>query len=250
MYCTDLAYIHDAAFGDFAERVAPEIVSILRRRGIGQSKNPPGRALPIVEMGCGSGTLARHIVAAGYQVIGFDLSPAMIRLARAKAGRARFRIASLTAARIPRCRAVVAIGEVITYVPATGRGTRLPRPLRDLFSRVHDALPPGGLFIFDFIESGRRRAYPMKSRSGPGWVIATQAELDRPGRVLTRRMVTIRKSGRQYRRSQELHSVRIYSRPAVARALADAGFTARLTRSYGRYRLIAGDVAVVAEKQA
>ena len=267
MYSIDLAYIHNAGFGDFAERAAPEVIRILRRHGIRapaskrshssarldrpeRGRGTPGseRAGRIVEVGCGSGTLARRLVDARYPVVGFDISPAMIRLARAKVPEATFRVASLTEARLPRCDAVVAIGEVVTYVRGRDVGTRLPAPLRTFFSRVHDALEPGGLFIFDFIESGVRRTYPPKSHSGRGWVIAVQAELDRPRRVLTRRIITIRKAGRQYRRTQEFHRVRIYSRRAVAKALADAGFTASMSRSYGRYRLMPGVVAVIAKR--
>ena len=260
MYSTDLAYIHDARFGDFAERAAPEVIRILRRHGRHPStlrgrperrrgttgSGPAGR---VVEVGCGSGTLARHLVDAGYNVVGFDISPAMVRLAREKVPEATFRVASLTEARMPRCDAVVAIGEVVTYVPARGSGTVLPPALRKFFSRVHEALEPGGLFTFDFIESGVRRTSPATCHSGKDWVAALHAELDESGQVLTRRMITIRKVGRHYRRTQESHRVRIYSRRAVAKALADAGFTARMSRSYGRYRLLAGDVAVIAKRE-
>jgi len=241
LYSSDLAYIHDAGFGDFAERAAPQVIPILRRHGI--------RAGRVVEVGCGSGTLARRLVDAQYSVVGFDISPAMIRLARHKVPEATFRVASLTEARMPGCDAVVAIGEVVTYVPARNRGTGLPPALRAFFSRVHEAVEPGGLFIFDFIESGAGRTFQAKSRSGGDWVIAVHAELDTREQVLTRRIVTIRRVGRQYRRAQETHRVRIYSRRAVAEALADAGFTARMSRSYGRYRLMAGDVAVIAQRQ-
>jgi SAM-dependent methyltransferase len=240
VYSSDLAYIHDAGFGDFAERAAPEVIRILRGHGI--------RAGRVVEVGCGSGTLARRLVDARYTVVGFDISPAMIRLAREKVPEAIFRVASLTDARLPRCKAVVAIGEVVTYVPARSSETGLPPALRAFFSRAHEALEPGGLFIFDFIESGERRTFQAKSHSGGDWVLAVHAELDGRGQVLTRRMITIRKVGRQYRRAQESHRVRIYSRRAVALALADAGLSARMSRSYGRYRLMAGDVAVIAKK--
>ena len=151
---------------------------------------------------------------------------------------------------MPRCDAVVAIGEVVTYVPARGRGIGLPAALRKFFSSVHEALEPGGLFIFDFIESGVRRTYPAKYDSGADWVIAVHAELDQRRQVITRRMITIRKMGRQYRRTQESHRVQIYSRRAVANALGDAGFTSSMSRSYGRCRLLAGGVAVIAERQA
>ena len=247
MYSTDLAFIHDAGFNEFAERASPEVARILARHGIrpsGSSRMPTR----IVEVGCGSGTLARHLVGEGYAVVGFDISSAMLQLARAKVPAAIFRARSLTDARLPSCAAVVAIGEVIDYVPADGRGIELPPALRRFFVRVHDALKPGGLFIFDFIESAARRTYQARSKGGRGWVIAAHAEVDARGRVLTRRLVTIRRIGRQYRRAQETHRVRIYTRGAVARALAAAGFTASMSRSYGRYRLMAGDVAVIARK--
>jgi SAM-dependent methyltransferase len=248
VYSAELAYIHDAGFGDFATRTAPEVIRILRAHAI-----PPttasGRPTKIVEVGCGSGTLAQRLARAGFDVLGFDISPAMIALARAKAPAARFRVASLTDANMPRCHAVLAIGEVIAYVPAAKTGAALPRALREFFSGVHAALVKGGVFIFDFIESGKRRTYSAASRSGRDWAFASQAELDRSGRVLTRRMVSIRNVGRQFRRSHEIHVVRIYTRRAVGQALADAGFSSRMSRSYGRYRLLPGGVAVVATKE-
>jgi len=172
----------------------------------------------------------------------------MIRLACAKVPEARFRVASLIDARIPRCDAVVAVGEVIAYVTSSRAGSGLPVALRRFFRRVHDALRPGGLFVFDFIESADRRTYPVKTYGARGWAIAVRADVDRAGRILTRRMITVRRLRRRYRSSREVHRVRIYSRRAIAGALRRAGFTATMSRSYGRCRLMAGDVAVVACK--
>jgi SAM-dependent methyltransferase len=241
VYSTDLAYIHDVGFSDFANGVAPDVMKVLRANGITDGK--------IVDVGCGSGTLARHLARAGYEVIGFDISRAMIRLARTNVPDARFGVRSLLVARLPRCAAVLAMGEVITYVPAAAGRVALPRPLRDFFARVHASLQPGGLFMFDFIESGAARTYPAKTRRGSDWVLAAQAQLDRSGRSLRRRIVTIRKLAHGHRHTQELHRVRIYQRSAVADALAGAGFRSKMSRSYGRYRLLPGSVAVVAHKR-
>jgi SAM-dependent methyltransferase len=249
VYSAELAYIHDAGFGDFATRTAPEVIRILRAHAILPTTDS-GRPSKVVEVGCGSGTLALCLGKAGYDVLGFDISPAMIALARAKAPAARFRVASLIDANIPRCRAVLALGEVIAYVPASNTGAVLPGALCEFFVRVHDALVAGGVFIFDFIESGKGRTYAVASRSGRDWALASEATLDRSGRVLTRRMVSIVNVGRQFRRSQEIHVVRIHGRRAVARALADAGFSSWMSRSYGRYRLLPGSVAVVATKES
>lgn len=237
MYSTDLAYVHDAGFGGFADRAAPELIRILRRHGIRRGR--------VVDVGCGSGPLARRLVDAGYDVVGIDRSPAMIRLARAKVPEARFRVASITAAKIPRAVAVVALNEVVSYVPEPKR--RLTK-LRTFFAHVHEALEPGGLLIFDFIASAERRTYAGKSRSGPDWAIAARADVDRAGRVLTRHITTFRKLRGEYRKSTETHRVRIYGRDAMADALTDAGFRVKMRRSYGCLRLLPGDFAAIAEK--
>jgi hypothetical protein len=46
-----------------------------------------------------------------------------------------------------------------------------------------------------------------------------------------------------------VHRVRLHGRQEIARMLADVGFRATMKRSYGKFRLMASDVAVVAEKQ-
>jgi SAM-dependent methyltransferase len=172
-------------------------------------------------------------------VIGIDISAAMIRLARVRAPNARFRVASLTTAPLPRCDAVIATGEVITYLPSA-------RAVQRFVARVRAALRPGGLFLFDFIESGERRHYPPKSRGGNDWAIVAQADLSRDGRVITRRLTMFRKVRGRHRKSRETHRVRVYSREEIAETLARAGFESQMRRSFGRYRLMASDVAVIA----
>ena len=235
MYSTDLAYIHDAGFSDFAERAAPELVNILARHGI--------RRGLVVDVGCGSGVLANGLIEAGYDVVGVDASPAMIRLARARAPRATFRVASVATVRFPRCVAVVALNEVVNYVPG-----RL-RALRTFFARAHDALLPGGLIVFDFLASAERRTYGGKSRSGRDWAVAVRAQIDRSGRVLTRHITTFRKVGAEYRKSHETHRVHLYDPTEIRRGLSAVGFRVTMRRSYGQLRLLPGDIAVVGEKR-
>ncbi len=233
LYRSDLAYIHDKGFSDLARNVAPELIRLLRGHGV--------RSGDIVEAGCGSGILARQLTDAGYRVIGIDASPAMIRLARAHAPAARFRVASVASASIPRCDAVIAVGEVISYLPSR-------RAVERFFAHVHDALPPAGLFLFDFIESAARRTYAPKSRAGDDWAIVAQADVSGDGRILTRRLTMFRKVDGAYRKSRETHRVRIYPRDDIRAALERAGFACTMRRSFGRHRLMAGDVAVFASR--
>jgi SAM-dependent methyltransferase len=233
VYAADLAHIHHVAFGEVSDGVAPHLVRILRQAGI--------RTGRIVEVGCGSGRLARHLSDRGYDVRGFDVSPAMIRLARREAPRARFGVASLVDVAVPRSSAVVAIGEVVTYVPG---GLAV---LSRFFARVHRALESGGFFVFDFMESATGRTYGLKRHEGDGWSIAVSADYDRRSRILSRRMIIERSVRGRTHRSRETHRVRVYTRRQIRAALTRAGFREiTMTQAIGGYRLMRGDVAVVA----
>ena len=74
-YGADLAYIHDAGFGAFAAAAAGELLHALRERGMTDGQ--------IVDLGCGSGILARALADAGYDVLGYDISAEMVEIARA-----------------------------------------------------------------------------------------------------------------------------------------------------------------------
>jgi SAM-dependent methyltransferase len=239
VYSPDLAHIHDTGFSGFARRAAPELVAILRRHGI--------RRGLVVDAGCGSGVLAAHLVDAGYRVLGIDASAAMIELARARAPRAKFRVASIPSVRFPRCSAIVAINEVVNYVATRGHAAHA---LGRFIARAHQALLPGGLLIFDFLASAERRTYAGKSRSGADWAIVVRAETNRSGRVLTRHLTMFRKTGGEYRKSFETHRLRIYDREAVRQKLTRAGFAVTMRRSYGRLRLLPGDFAIIAAKNS
>jgi SAM-dependent methyltransferase len=261
-YATDLAYIHEAGFSSHAERLAPEIVRLLRRAPPRDTRRPGDRRLPVVELGCGGGRLARHLVAAGFATIGIDRSAAMIAIARRIAPGATFRIGSLASARLPPCRAIVAVGEVLSYMDGLPHAASAPatpptsaaaarqhaRFLRAFFHRAHRALKPGGLLVFDFIESSTGRTYRARSRAGADWLVTSRADVDAATQVLTRRIETCRAVGGRTRRSRETHRVRIYDRDEMRSALAHAGFEVTMRRSLGPIRLLASDVLVVARK--
>jgi SAM-dependent methyltransferase len=235
LYGSDLARVHDEGFGGFADGAAPGILSILRRHGI--------RRGLVIDLGCGSGRWARALGMAGYDVLGIDASPAMLALARRKAPRAAFRRGSLHSARLPRCAAVTAIGEAVAY----GTGPSAPGLLA-LFRRVHSALRPGGVLVFDLRTpstvraGGTRTAFTLAG----AWAVLVQREVR--GRRLVRRITTFRRVGNRYRRSDEVHRVRLYGAGEVLRLLRRAGFRARAFRGYGRLRFAADVVGFVARK--
>jgi len=239
-YGEDLAYIHDVGFGGYALGAAPGILEILARGGIREGL--------VVDLGCGSGLWAKELTDAGYNVLGVDVSEAMVGISRSRVPEAEFRVASLFEADIPSCNAVTAIGEVLNYLFDSANDG--DRALVRLFDRIHAALTPGGVFVFDVAEPGQvTRATPTRTFSeGGNWVVLVEKEEDRE--TLTRRIVTFRKAGECYRRTDEVHRLRLYGAVDIADKLRRAGFRDRVARGYGRYRLPKAHAAFVARKPA
>jgi SAM-dependent methyltransferase len=238
-YGDDLAYIHHAAFGALARDAAPAILRLLRRAGISSGL--------VVDLGCGSGIWASELLAAGYRVFGVDISRAMIHLARRNAPGAKFVCASLLDVEIPSCVAVTALGECVNYAFDRKNSAR---SLAKLFGRVHRALAPGGLFAFDAAGPGRLGAPSPVRRwtEGEDWTVLLHAEEDPAKMVLTRRIVTYRRRGKLYRRSEELHELNLYTAEEILTMLEQTGFCARRLRAYGRSRLVQGLAAFAARK--
>lgn len=243
-YRDDLAFIHDAGFGHVAQNAATELLKELARK-----PKSAQASLRVVDLGCGSGILAEAVSAAGYKVLGFDLSDAMLALAAKRAPEAEFRRQSFLSAEIPPCLAVAAAGEVFNYL----FDRRNPgRRLASVFDRVYEALLPGGLFLFDVAEPGRvGGSAPVRGYSeGVGWACMYTAEEDRRRKTLTRTITTFRKLGEAYRRHREIHRLRLYPRSEVTQQLKRAGFQVRTLGGYARFRFPTGWIAFLARKPA
>jgi SAM-dependent methyltransferase len=238
-YKEDLAYIHDVGYRDFALKSAAGILEILDRNDI--------RGGLIIDLGCGSGLWAEQLLKAGYDVLGIDISGAMIEIARRRVPGARFKVGSLYKARIPSCAAVTSLGECLNYLFDPENDSRA---MALLFGRVYDALSPGGVFIFDILEPGQI-APGISSRTfteGKDWLVLVEKEEDPELKKLTRRIISLRKAGKHYRRSDEMHEVRLYSSTDVARELRQAGFRVRKMASYGGFDLGRAHAAFLARK--
>lgn len=219
MYRDDLAYIHHAGFSEFAESAAPGVIELLVRHGI--------RDGLVVDVGCGSGVLARELTRAGFDVLGVDASSSMIALARNTAPAARFAVASLDDVQLPPCDAITATGEVLNY-----------GDVRAFLPRAARALRPGGLLLFDVAERGAYPPYDERRVDGDDWAVIVIKESD--GTHLTRRVQTFRIIDGVMRRDEEVHTLELYDRQELLALLRTDFDHVRVRRSYGSHRLPQG----------
>src|SRR6476646_1656364 len=109
-YRDDLALVHHRGFGFHADMCAPGVVALLGpvrdRRGL------------VLEIGCGSGLLTRHLLDAGHRVVASDASPAMLDLAWDLVPDAEaLRRITLPDDPLPDADAIVSVGHALSYLP-------------------------------------------------------------------------------------------------------------------------------------
>jgi SAM-dependent methyltransferase len=237
-YDRDLAYIHDTGFTGFVRKAAPGLLRLLPQNGVAGGL--------VVDAGCGSGVWARELTERGYQVLGIDISADMVRLARKHAPAAKFQVGSFLSAALPPCDAVTSIGECVNYAFDRKSGKQ---GLAQFFRRVYGALRPGGVFIFDIVEPGVTDGAPQRRfLEGPDWAILLEVREDRKRKTSTRRIVSYRRVGKLYRRSEETHRLHLYTGADLLAKLSQAGFRARQLAGYGRFRFAPAHAGFLARK--
>ena len=172
-YQRDLALIHDQGYGLHADRCAPGILELLS--GVGEGL--------VLEFGCGSGALTRHLLAAGLRVVATDASPDMLALAREALGPGvDLRLLALPGDPLPAADAIVSVGHAISYLPDAAA-------VDAALTALAGALRPGGVLALDILdlEYGQARAgEPPIARVEADWAIITDVRHAGPGPVRPR----------------------------------------------------------------
>ncbi|MBJ7458710.1 MAG: methyltransferase domain-containing protein [Thermoleophilaceae bacterium] len=226
-YRAALAQIHDDGFGFIATGAAKVLLAGLKLNGLREGL--------VVELACGGGISSRMIVDGGFDVLGYDMSPDMIELARERVPEGRFEVTSLYDAELPGCVAVTGIGEAFNYRFDERAGFD---SMCAVFDRVHAALVPGGILLFDVAQPGR--AMPRLERTtweGAGWVVTSET-IEAPGTNMLERRIT---STRAEEVDVEIHRLALYEHEAVFEALRATGFDPATLASYAEdYRFGVG----------
>jgi SAM-dependent methyltransferase len=236
-YRRDLALVHHLGFGFHADACAPGILRLLE---------PVLEAHgTVLEIGCGSGLLTKHLVDAGHHVIATDASPSMLELARGYApGAAQIRRLVLASDPVPPADAIVGVGHALNYLPDAAA---IDRALGSLA----DALAPGGILAVDLCDlewAAVRRDQPPSGRVGTDWAVVTETSVPAPDRFVRQIAVFARDGDGTWRRDDERHDNVLVPTPGVPPLLARHGVEAEVRAAFGDETLPQGLKAVVGRK--
>lgn len=238
-YRRHLALVHHKGFGFHADACAPGIVAALE----------PVRAAGglVVELGCGSGLLTRHLVDAGLRVVATDASPAMIDLARSFVPDAEdVSVLRLPGDPIPPCDAVVSVGHVLCYLPDEDA-------VDAALVAASSALRPGGVLAVDLCDlrwGEVRREQPPFAKVADDWAIFTTYEVPRPERFVRHITAFVQADDGSWWRDDERHDNVLLDTSRVPALLDAQGMRAEVRASFGDESLPDGLVAVVGTKRA
>ncbi len=103
----------------------------------------------VVELGCGTGNLAKRLHEAGYEYLGVDLFDEMLKIAKTTAPLAKFRQADARNFELQEKQdCVIITGRSISYLTTN-------IDLIEAFSCIANSLKQGGLLMFDAIDASK-----------------------------------------------------------------------------------------------
>lgn len=236
-YRRDLARVHHLGFGFHANACAPGILrlleAVLARNGL------------VVELGCGSGLLTRHLVDAGHRVLATDASPAMLALARQHVPEAEIEQLVLPDDSIPDADAIVSVGHVVSYLPDE------PAVKRALVGAAR-AVRPGGTLALDICDltwgEERRDAGPAWW-VGEDWALMTEFSVPSADRFVRRMAIFTRNEDGSWRRDDERHDNVLIDTTQIPPLLAEQGLVATVRDSFGSETLPVGLRVVVGSRR-
>jgi SAM-dependent methyltransferase len=236
-YGPDLALAHHLGFGFHADACAPGILTllepILEQRGL------------VLEVGCGSGLLTRHLIEAGHRVIATDASPAMVELAKEHAAGAEdVRVLVLPDDPLPEADAVVSVGHVVNYV---GERDAVERAIL----AIARAVRPGGLFAIDVCDlewAALRQGAPGAGKIGDDWAVAVEFSIPAPDRFVRHIVTFLRNDDGTWRRSDERHENILLDTTRIPDLIAPEGVDVAIGTSFGAETLPAGLRTVIGRR--
>lgn len=224
-YDMDLSYVHATGFDTFAQNAAQMITDTL-------NKKINGKGL-VIDLGCGSGSVAKALINNQFDVLGIDASKTLINIAKERVPKANFIVGSFFDVTFPACVSVVSTSECLNYIVDNQNHEA---DLKKLFQKIYSALAKDGLFIFDMIEPGTAHdeSHIVEHED---WSMFVRVRENSKTNILTRDATVFRKVGEYYRRSHELHKAKLYPHEEIIKFLKEAGFDVSLFKQYDKLML-------------
>lgn len=179
----------------------------------------------VLDLGCGTGSIAVLMAKKGFDMCCIDLSCDMLAAAQRKAEEERLKISF---AEQDMCRLDCGGGYGCAICSFDGLNyLRSKDELFECFCRTRDALTDGGLFIFDMntkykyenVLSGNSFVYELDDV-----MLIWQNYYKKSTGVCDFYLTLFEKTGKNWRRSDEVQSQRAFSERTVKEGLAAAGF--------------------------
>ena len=198
------------------DRFCGRICTLLRQNGIEDGL--------LLELCCGTGTLARMLSQQGYELICCDASPDMLNIAREKC-------ADLAVPPVWICQEAAeldlygTVRAVISSLDSINYFTDLWE-LKEVFARVSLFLEPGGLFLFDVksVQMFRELGGTSSVQEEEDMFCTWQYGFERRTGYAQHQVDLFRQEGESWTRFTEWHDQRAYSVATLTQALEQAGF--------------------------
>ena len=236
-YRRDLALVHHLGYGFHADNLAPAILRalepVLARDGL------------VLELGCGSGLLTRHLLDAGHRVIATDASPAMLELTRETAPDAEdVRVLVLPDDPLPPADAIVSVGHTLSYLPDEAAIDRA-------LDAIGGALEPDGVLAIDLLDhryAAVRVEQPDHTQVHDDWAIFTRYDVPNPARFVRDITVFVRRDDGTWSRDDEHHVNVLVDTARVPQRLAAHGIEVTVAPRFGDEVETVGLVAIVGRR--
>ncbi len=209
----------------FSELIFPRLLGSLRTRRVAVTS--------MVDVACGTGTLALLMARRGWEVFGIDASGGMIACASAKALAMRVPAAvflqhDMCSFRLPR-----QVGLATSFFDSLNH-LLTADDLLAAFRSVREALVPGGWFIFDL---NNELCYTQlwtrtDTVTHDEFTMTLENSYDRKERMAASMVTLLLREGNGEHRSTETVRERYYPSDVVRQLLGEAGFAVRESRDF------------------
>lgn len=227
----DFAEVYDKFMDNTPyEQWAERLDSLIAKYGVSRPERDAEGILDsernlVVDLGCGTGTLTELMYRKGYDMIGVDLSEAMLNLAMAKKEESGSEILYLQQD-MRQLELYSTVGTVFSLCDSLNYILE-EEELSEVFSLVNNYLFPGGLFVFDF-----NTVHKYRDIIGESTIAETREDCSfiwenfyDPEEEINEYDLTVfvREEGEYFRRFAETHLQRGYTPEQMTRLVEEAG---------------------------